>query len=191
MAFLFICNLFSFLLVPVLLNAIQGISWGYPVFMISRERCLSKSLIIKSQSHVISRQYFFSSDVRMNPNDSNDDIAYHSNDTIRVRIWRALANYDELTLKQLGALVGEKNLGDLQSHLDHVLKQAKTFQNKSDEWKRRRDVLFVKSVKDSVNVGESLKLNNTDTFESDTKLRKRVKITKRRGTKGNIFIRME
>jgi hypothetical protein len=57
-------------------------------------------------------------------------------DTIRVRIWKALASGEELTLKQLGAAVGEHN--DLKSHLTHVGKQAKTLKNKSIKWRQRR-----------------------------------------------------
>jgi hypothetical protein len=104
-----------------------------------------------------------------------------ADDTIRVRIWRALAKHGELSLKELGSLVGERNLGDLQSHLTHVSKQAKTFGKKSNEWKMRRNVLFESSSNE----------NNDDVVASTKKLRKRVKILKRRGPKGHIFITME
>lgn len=59
-------------------------------------------------------------------------------DTTRVRIWRALASRKELTLKQLGAAVGERRQGDLKAHLQHVEKQAKTLKNKNAEWRERR-----------------------------------------------------
>lgn len=101
-------------------------------------------------------------------------------DTIRVRIWRALAKHGELSLKELGSLVGERHLGDLQSHLAHVSKQAKTFGNKSNEWKIRRHVYFEESCTDEKNDAASAK-----------KLRKTVKILKRKGPKGTVFIRME
>ena len=59
-------------------------------------------------------------------------------DTVRVRIWRELANGKELSLIQLSNAVGERRLGELRSHLTHVEKQAKTIRNKSDEWRMRR-----------------------------------------------------
>ena len=67
-------------------------------------------------------------------------------DTIRVRIWKALTlrltsesgSDTEITLKELGAIVGQRQLGDLKDHLSHVEKQAKTLKNKSNEWKERR-----------------------------------------------------
>jgi hypothetical protein len=61
-------------------------------------------------------------------------------DTVRVRIWRALASSsgEEITLKQLGGMVGERRLGELKSHLQHVTKQAKTLKNKSIKWRDRR-----------------------------------------------------
>lgn len=65
-------------------------------------------------------------------------------DTIRVRIWRALIlkltsdSKGEITLKELGAIVGQRNLGDLRDHLSHVETQAKTLKNKSKEWRLRR-----------------------------------------------------
>ena len=87
-------------------------------------------------------------------------------DTVRVRIWKALASADkELSLKQLGAIVGERHLGELKSHLVHVEKQAKTFGNKSREWKERRGLLVGK--------------------------RKQAKIQKRKGEKGMVYIWLE
>lgn len=59
-------------------------------------------------------------------------------DTVRVRIWRLLADGKELSLTQLSNAVGERKLGNLRSHLTHVEKQAKTIRNKSDEWRMRR-----------------------------------------------------
>jgi hypothetical protein len=57
-------------------------------------------------------------------------------ETIRVRIWRALAAGEELTLQQLGKAVGHHR--DLRSHLKHVARQAESLTNKSDNWRRRR-----------------------------------------------------
>ena len=59
-------------------------------------------------------------------------------DTIRVRLWRALATGEELSLKELGKIVGERRRGELQSHLKHVEKQAETLRNKSTAWRNRR-----------------------------------------------------
>ena len=85
-------------------------------------------------------------------------------DTVRVMIWRALSSHDELSMRELGSLVGERRMGDLKSHLVHVEKQAKTFGNKSKEWKVRR------GLKDGI---------------------KRVKIKKRKDAKGVLHIRLE
>lgn len=57
-------------------------------------------------------------------------------DTIRVRIWCALASGEELTLQELGRKIGHHK--DIRSHLKHVAKQAETLKNKSSEWKERR-----------------------------------------------------
>jgi hypothetical protein len=96
-----------------------------------------------------------------NEQDEDDPV-----DTVRVRIWKALASADkELSLKQLGAIVGERHLGELKSHLVHVEKQAKTFGNKSREWKERRGLLVGK--------------------------RKQAKIQKRKGEKGMVYIWLE
>ena len=61
-------------------------------------------------------------------------------DTVRVRIWRVLASSygEELTLKQLGSMVGERRTGELRNHLQHVEKQSKTLKNKNTEWMERR-----------------------------------------------------
>ena len=69
------------------------------------------------------------------PNEEEKD---PERDTIRVRIWRALASGEELSLSQLCKAVGESSRGELRSHLTHVEKQAKTIRNKSDEWRIRR-----------------------------------------------------
>jgi hypothetical protein len=62
-------------------------------------------------------------------------------ETIRVRIWRALASGEELSLIELAKAVGEsRRLSDLKSHLVHVEKQAKTLKNKSSEWRERRGI---------------------------------------------------
>jgi hypothetical protein len=70
----------------------------------------------------------------------------------------------EMSLRQLGSAVGERNIGDLKSHLLHVEKQAKTIGNKSDEWKIRRGLC--------------------------PKVRK-VKLTSRRSEKGSMYIKMD
>ncbi|KAL7523300.1 hypothetical protein ACHAXR_000116, partial [Thalassiosira sp. AJA248-18] len=80
-----------------------------------------------------------------NANDNKDEAetnnAEPEKDTIRVRIWRALASGDELSMTQLCKQVGERNRGDLRSHLKHVERQAKTIRNKSSEWRERRGLL--------------------------------------------------
>jgi hypothetical protein len=72
--------------------------------------------------------------------EGKEDLDTEELDTIRVRIWKALSssNGKELSMRQLGSIVGERRIGDLKSHLVHVEKQAKTVNNKSKEWKQRR-----------------------------------------------------
>ena len=63
-------------------------------------------------------------------------------DTIRVRIWQALASGEELSMTQLCNRVGMRNnRGDIISHLKHVEIQAKTIRNKSEEWRIRRGLM--------------------------------------------------
>ena len=90
-------------------------------------------------------------------------------DTVRVRIWRALTASPgkEMTLKQLGAQVGERRTGELKDHLKHVTKQSETLRNKSSEWKERRG------------------LPTADTKRND-KLRIRI----RKGKKNEIYIKL-
>jgi hypothetical protein len=66
--------------------------------------------------------------------EADEDDTDTETDTVRARIWRALAPGDELSLKQLGAAVGEQK--DLKSHLKHVAKQSETIKNKSTDWRR-------------------------------------------------------
>lgn len=75
--------------------------------------------------------------LKMNSGD-NDKVVCTKEDTIRVRLWRALvaANGTELSLRQLGAATGQHK--DLKSHLVHVEKQSKTLQTKSVAWLERR-----------------------------------------------------
>lgn len=102
---------------------------------------------------------------------STNDTVIEEDDTIRVRIWRALvaAAGDELSLRQLGSIVGERK--DLKSHLVHVEKQAKTIGNKSKEWRERRGLL----------------LENLDS--SSRKLNKKLRIVKRRDRK-EIYVKL-
>ena len=98
-------------------------------------------------------------------------------DTIRIRIWKALysANGSELSLQQLGNMVGERNIGDLNSHLTHVERQAKTFRNKSDEWKKRRGLVLL----------------NCSNEDGTVKVIDKVKLKRRRGDRGMTFIRLQ
>ena len=69
---------------------------------------------------------------------SRDDLSLEEpDDTIRVRIWRALATGREMSLAELSKLVGESR-SDVRHHLGHVEKQAKTLASKSSEWRVRR-----------------------------------------------------
>lgn len=105
--------------------------------------------------------------------DIADDNSDHPDveETIRVRIWRALAAGDELTLKELGKAVGHHR--DLRSHLRHVARQAETLKNKSDEWRERRGLPIIDA---------------TDSRRMD-KLRLRIR---NNGNRSNeMFVRLE
>lgn len=71
-----------------------------------------------------------------NPNDAGHLGNSEDEETIRVRIWRALADGEELTLQELGKAIGLHR--GLRSHLKHVAKQAETLRNKSSDWRMRR-----------------------------------------------------
>lgn len=90
-------------------------------------------------------------------------------DTVRVRIWKALAASPgkEMTLKELGAQVGERRTGELKDHLKHVTKQSETLRNKSSEWKERRGLPTV-----------------------DTKRTDKLRIRIRKGKKNEIYVQL-
>jgi hypothetical protein len=121
--------------------------------------------------HQTTRNSFLSGECRLQlselSNDNDDDNL--QTDTIRVRIWRALANGDEVSLTQLSKLVGETRLGELRSHLTHVERQAKTIGNKSDEWRVRRGLDPVQNGAGNV---------------------KKVQIKIRKGKKNELLIRL-
>lgn len=91
-----------------------------------------------------------------NSNDNNNaqsDISTPSeqkeDDTIRVRIWRALSTGEEMSLSKLSAAISisSKSIttplsqSDLRYHLKHVERQARTISNKSIEWRKRRGLI--------------------------------------------------
>eukprot|EP00980_Cylindrotheca_fusiformis_P019259 scaffold6572_cov106-Cylindrotheca_fusiformis.AAC.11 len=108
----------------------------------------------------------------LDPCDSNNEDS--ETDTKRIRIWKALvvANGKEMSLKQLGMMISERSMGDLRSHLTHVERQARTFGNKSDEWKKRRGLV---------------KKNPDGTDVPIQKLRLR----RRRGERGTTLVKLE
>ena len=112
-------------------------------------------------------------DISDDHNQSRDEVE----DTIRVRIWRTLASGNEFSLKQLGAVVGQRK--DLKSHLAHVEKQSRTLKNKKIEWFRRRGLL-------------SSDLDNNDVVVSSSELRKikKLRLIQRRGSKGEVYVRL-
>ena len=100
-------------------------------------------------------------------------------DTIRVRIWRALVNGEELSLKQLASTVGESR--NLRSHLQHVEKQAETLANKSVAWKIRRGLLEEGSKDDTTIAIGGKRLHNVD----------KIRLRWRRGKKKHdVFVRL-
>lgn len=86
----------------------------------------------------LARSYNQSDATSSTPKEAEESDSDEELDTIRVRIWRQLADGKELSLSQLSNAVGERRLGELRSHLTHVEKQAKTIRNKSDDWRTRR-----------------------------------------------------
>jgi hypothetical protein len=95
---------------------------------------------------------------------SSSDSEEENEDTVRVRIWRALASGEELSLKQLGIIVGERK--DLKSHLAHVEKQAKTLKNKSNEWRERRGL----SITDTQKINKLRLIKSRDRKEIHVRL---------------------
>lgn len=106
----------------------------------------------------------------------SDEEKEGAEDTIRIRIWRALASGDELSLSQLGQAVGERRFGELRSHLGHVERQAKTLRNKSDDWKVRRGLLPDSQSND----------NDPSPFASKAK----VRLKTRKGKKNEILVKL-
>jgi hypothetical protein len=100
---------------------------------------------------------------------NHNDECNSDTDTIRVRIWRALANGEEVSLQQLSKIVGERKLGELRSHITHVERQAKTIGNKSDEWRVRRGLVPV---------------------QNSAKNQKKVQIKMRKGKNNQLLIRL-
>jgi hypothetical protein len=98
--------------------------------------------------------------------EADEDDTDTERDTVRVRIWKALAPGDELSLKQLGAAVGERK--DLKSHLKHVAKQSETIKSKSTDWRRRR----------GLPLDDSPKVN-------------KLRLKTRRGKKNELYVRLE
>jgi hypothetical protein len=96
--------------------------------------------------------------------DDGDTSEEENEDTVRVRIWRALASGDEFSLNQLGSIVGERK--DLKSHLVHVEKQAKTLKNKSNEWRERRGL----SITDSKQINKLRVIKRLDRKEIHVRL---------------------
>ena len=101
--------------------------------------------------------------------DGEYDKEVGAEDTIRVRIWRALADGEELSLSKLSDAVGERRRGELRSHLVHVERQAKTLLNKSDEWRMRRGLPPASEGASS---------------------RRTIRLRMRQGAKNEIFVRL-
>ena len=122
-------------------------------------------------------------DTQSTTNNSTEE-QYEEKDTIRVRIWRALASGNELSLSQLCKEVGERNRSNIKSHLVHVEKQAKTIRNKSDEWRIRRGLLPIEKKSDNMQCGDDS--NDSGAVFGAKKLR----LKRRRGAKNEEYIRL-
>ena len=70
----------------------------------------------------------------------HDDYDEEPDDTVRVRLWKALVDGTERSLTELSVTLNETR-SDIRFHLTHVEKQAKTLSSKSSEWRLRRNVL--------------------------------------------------
>ena len=120
-------------------------------------------------------------DTQSTTNNNSTEEQYEEKDTIRVRIWRALASGNELSLSQLCKQVGERNRSDIKSHLVHVEKQAKTIRNKSDEWRIRRGLLSIEKKSDNMQCGD----DSGAVFGA-----KKLRLKRRRGAKNEEYIRL-
>ena len=76
--------------------------------------------------------------VKHDPPLVGDGSCSEEEETIRVRIWRVLADGKERTLQELGKAIGQHHHRDLRSHLKHVARQAETLRTKSKDWRIRR-----------------------------------------------------
>ena len=99
-------------------------------------------------------------------------------DTIRVKIWRALASGEEMRLSELGNTVGERRMGELRSHLVHVERQAKTLRNKSDEWRIRRGIVRPGDIK-----------SGDKSLLGPFAFKKKIRLKMRKGKGNDVFIR--
>jgi hypothetical protein len=75
----------------------------------------------------------------MSTKEENENERDEPEDTMRVQIWRALAEQKgrEISLARLSSTLGERRR-DVRFHLHHVEKQCKTLQSKSAAWRIRR-----------------------------------------------------
>ena len=107
---------------------------------------------------LLARSYYQSDNTAPTPKEGEDSDSDEQLDTVRVRIWRQLADGKELSLSQLSNAVGERRLGELRSHLTHVEKQAKTIRNKSDDWRTRRGLSPVAGINGKAGAPRKMKL---------------------------------
>jgi len=111
-----------------------------------------------------------------NPQDEVEDAdAEETDDTIRVRIWRALASGEELSLAKLSTIVGERR-SDVRHHLGHVEKQAKTISSKSAAWLIRR--------------GLSPDNNSNNNINNNNFQKLRIQQRRGGGKRNEIFVRL-
>eukprot|EP00978_Attheya_sp_CCMP212_P026306 scaffold86274_cov53-Attheya_sp.AAC.6 len=142
----------------------------------------SSSLLLSSRRHNKDEKDGTHHHNNKNDDDDGEEEEVGGQDTIRVRIWQALADGTELSLSQLGSRVGERRFGDLKSHLMHVEKQAKTLSNKSDEWRARRGLLLLNNNNNTTSPSSSLSFKRTN----------KLRLKWRRGKKPNeLYVRLQ
>ena len=131
-----------FVWMTLMINVCDAYSLYYPpTITISPDGCIYRYNMSSTRRKIPSCifQHSNQNDVHVDHKREEED-QQNCQDTIRVRIWNALSSSkgEEVSLRELGSIVGERRFGDLKSHLVHVEKQAKTIGNKSKEWKKRR-----------------------------------------------------
>lgn len=117
---------------------------GSGAFSGAKHQCLQESLTTEKVSIRLAKS-------KTTEHGNKEEDEDEPEDTVRVRIWRALAaqNGREMSLAQLANTLGERR-SDVRHHLSHVEKQCKTLQSKSEDWRLRRGLPAANTKKLSI-----------------------------------------